>query len=182
MKDHMLIPLARDFALKAHAGLITKTAGGLERPQLMHIQEVADLVFASGGTNEEIAAAWLHDTVEDTKTTIKDIENRFGPEIAALVDGLTDKEEITDLPIAERKQRQADRIKGENEHVRRVKIADQTSNVRSLALDPTISMNAEQIKEYIEGAKKIADGCRGISSLLDRLFEEAYAQAKETRF
>jgi (p)ppGpp synthase/HD superfamily hydrolase len=181
-EGNMLIPRARDFSFKAHAGLITVTVSGITRPHIMHIQEVADLVWASNGTDEEIAAAWLHDVVEDTKTTMEDIRKNFGDDVAKIVDGLTDSKEITGLPVAERKQRQAERVKAEGRPVQRVKIADQTSNVRSLALDPTSTMTTDEIRNYIEGAKKIADACRGVSPLLDRLFEETYLSARERFF
>jgi (p)ppGpp synthase/HD superfamily hydrolase len=176
-----LIPLARDFALKAHEKRITNTVSGLKRPQILHLQEVADLVWISGGSDDEIAAAWLHDSVEDTPTTLNDIAARFGDKIAEMIKGLTDLEEFADLPVTERKQKQARRVQRESESVRRVKLADQASNVRALALDPTIKMTALECKEYIEGAKLIAHECRGISSLLDELFLKIYQEARERK-
>jgi guanosine-3',5'-bis(diphosphate) 3'-pyrophosphohydrolase len=171
---NMLIPLARDFSLKAHAGRVSTTVGGLKRAQTIHLQEVADLVWASGGTDGEISAAWLHDTIEDTQTTLADIVNFFGPDIARMVEGLTDPDDFAAMPTSERKARQAERVRGEGESVRRIKIADQISNVRLLALDPSVTMMSVGCADYIEGAKLIAEACRGISPLLDGLFAEAY--------
>jgi len=74
------------------------------------------------------------------------------------------------------------RLKSENAHIRHVKIADQTSNVRFLATDPTDSMTFEECGEYIQGAKQLADQCRGISPLLDELFDSAYRKGMERYF
>ena len=126
---------AKIFARKAHAGLGIITTSGDQKPQFEHLQEVADLVWASGGSDVEIAAAWLHDSVEDTPTTLADIQELFGEEIKDIVSGLTDEAEIVHLSNSERKAKQAQRIKNENNSVKKIKIADQTSNVRLITLD-----------------------------------------------
>lgn len=178
MKKTSRIPLARNFALKAHGGMIVRTASGLERPQILHLQEVADLVWASGGSDIEIAAAWLHDVVEDTPVTLDTIAKEFGNELAELVEGMTDPIEIGRLTLPERKKYQARRIGSENASVRRMKIADQISNVRSL-IDPTIEMTMDEYAEYVEGAMAIASECKGVSAMLDALFAGTYEDGKE---
>jgi (p)ppGpp synthase/HD superfamily hydrolase len=181
MSKENIISRAQEFARNAHEPLFAITVAGVKRPQIVHIQEVADLVWASGGSDEEITAAWLHDSVEDTQVILKDIEINFGEDVAKIVHGLTDLDEFTSLPLPERKRKQAERVRNEIKSVRRVKIADQTSNVRFLAIDPTSNMTFEECGQYIQGAKLIADECKGISSLLDNLFDEAYQKAS-TRF
>jgi len=57
-----------------------------------------------------ITAAWLHDIVEDTDVSMQQVRELFGEDTALLVEGLTDPEEFSDMPLAERKQLQADRI------------------------------------------------------------------------
>ncbi len=170
---------AKMFARKAHEGLGIITSSGDYKPQFEHLQEVADLVWASGGSDAEIAAAWLHDSVEDTPTTLSDIEEIFGKEIKDLVKGLTDEIEIVHLPNSDRKAKQAERIKNENDSVKRIKIADQTCNVRLIVLDPKASW-IEGAKDYVIGAKKITDHCKGISTLLDGMFDREYERAKST--
>jgi (p)ppGpp synthase/HD superfamily hydrolase len=177
MNVNTITSRAQEFARIAHEGQIETTVTGVVRPKIVHIQEVADLVWASGGTDEEITAAWLHDSVEDTDVTIDKIRESFGSEVAEIVHGLTDLDDYKDLPIAERKPKQAERIRTENVHIRRIKMADQTSNVRFLAVDPTDSMTFEECGQYIKGAKMITDECRNISPLLDNLFDQAYETA-----
>jgi (p)ppGpp synthase/HD superfamily hydrolase len=177
MVHENIVSRAQEFARNAHEPIFAMTVAGVKRPQIVHLQEVADLVWASGGSDEEITAGWLHDSVEDTPVSIEDIAHEFGEEVARIVHGLTDLDEFKDLPLKERKQAQSERILTEDIHVRRVKLADQTSNVRFLAIDPTDSMTHEDCGFYIQGAKLIADQCKGISPLLESLFDQAYQRA-----
>lgn len=174
-----LIPRANHYARKAHEGMGFVTACGFDRPQTEHLQEVADLVWASGGSETEIAAAWLHDSVEDTSVTLEDIRKEFGDDVAELVHELTDPEEIRHLPTAERKQKQAERISGESESARKIKLADQTSNVRCVTVDPKAAWTLEGRRNYALGAKKIADQCKGINVMLDEAFDREYSKAQQ---
>ncbi len=142
--------------------------------KINHIEEVAKLVEKSGGNQNEVAAAWLHDIVEDTVTTIEEIEELFGHDITQLVDGLTDPPEFSSLPLDIRKHQQAQRLLSKSKEVRRVKLCDQISNVRSVINDPPLDWDNKKCLAYIEGAKKITDVCYGISDYLDALFKEAY--------
>jgi (p)ppGpp synthase/HD superfamily hydrolase len=172
-----LITRARLLALEAHAGMAQERESGEVRPQIVHLQEVADLVWAIGGTDEEIAAAWLHDSLEDTSLRYEDILLQCGSAVADLVYALTDEEGMAALPLFERKQKQAERIRTKSDSVKKIKIADQTSNVRTIALDRPLQMSPEECAVYIEGAKKIAEVCKGISAVLDDAFLSAHARA-----
>lgn len=167
---------ARRFAREAHKPISITTVSGDIRPHVEHLQEVADLVWATGGSDIEIAAAWLHDSVEDTSTTIDDIKTQFGEEIAALVYGLTDLDEYKGLASPERKQKQADRVKNENESVRKIKLADQISNMRFITTDPKSTWLPEDNRKYIIGIKQVADECKKINHQLDELFDTEYAK------
>jgi (p)ppGpp synthase/HD superfamily hydrolase len=175
MKHPYPLSYVQEFARNAHETLVDTTVSNVKRPRSVHLQEVADLVWASGGSDEEVVAAWLHDVVEDTSITLENIIELFGKEVADLVEHLTDLDEYLNLSLVERKQKQADRVAKASAGVRRIKIADQTSNVKFLAIDPTTSMTFEECQVYITGAKKIADACSGVSPLLDELFKKAYA-------
>ncbi len=175
MNENNLVQRAREFAARVHTGQFHNHAKTI--PYIAHPEEVAGLVIKSGGTDVEIAAAWLHDVVEDTPVTIEDIRKEFGNEVAEIVNGLTDFPEIEKLPIVERKAKQAERVLGESVSVRLVKLADQTSNVRVAGLGNEFNMDLKESREYIAGAKRIADNCRGISEYLDGFFLEIYAIA-----
>ena len=83
-----IVELAKIFAEGAHKGQVRKYTG---EPYICHPSRVAQLVitFLPGVSAEVTAAAWLHDTVEDTPTRISDITDAFGGVVAFLVDELT---------------------------------------------------------------------------------------------
>lgn len=84
-----LIKRARHFATQAHRRInqVRKHTG---QPYEVHLKAVAELVKGAGGDEEMIAAAWLHDVVEDTPATLDEVEEAFGPGVATLVTHLTD--------------------------------------------------------------------------------------------
>jgi (p)ppGpp synthase/HD superfamily hydrolase len=170
---------ARRFAREIHKDLSINTISGDVRPQFEHLQEVVDLVWASGGSDVEIVAAWLHDMVEDTHITLEVIEEKFGKEVMEIVDGLTDPIHFKNFKNAERKQMQADRIAGKSEGIRRIKLADQIANIRFLTTDPEPNWSKEGNRDYVMGAKKIVDKCRGISSILDEMFDREYKKSSK---
>lgn len=174
-----LVSRAAQYARMAHKGMGFVSVNGHDRPQIEHLQEVADLIWASGGSDIEIAAAWLHDSVEDTSVTLEDIRNEFGEEVANLVHDLTDPEELKHLPTAERKNKQAERICNECESARKIKLADQTSNVRCVTVDPKAEWTLEGCRNYALGAMKIADQCKGLNPILDAAFDREYSRAQE---
>ena len=80
---------ARDYAISAHAR-INQLRKYTFQPYDVHLKGVAELVAMVTDDEETIAAAWLHDTVEDTPATFEDIEREFGHGVKALVMELTD--------------------------------------------------------------------------------------------
>ncbi len=94
-----------------------------------------------------------------------------------IVHGLTDSDEIKDLPLDERKFKQSIRVKSESESIRRIKLCDQISNIRCVVSDPPIQWIPEKNRMYAIGAKQIADECKGISPALDAAFLKEYEKA-----
>jgi (p)ppGpp synthase/HD superfamily hydrolase len=93
---------AKMFATAAHAAVGQKRKYSGD-DYIVHPQRVAAIVERHGGTDEMIAAAWLHDTVEDTDVSPKLITKMFGDEIASIVEGLTDVSLPSDGNRAKRK-------------------------------------------------------------------------------
>ncbi|OGN03298.1 MAG: hypothetical protein A2655_00510 [Candidatus Yanofskybacteria bacterium RIFCSPHIGHO2_01_FULL_43_42] len=170
-----LVERAKAFALEAHKG--QKRLNREETPLATHLEEVVSLVEWSGGNETEIAAAWLHDVVEDTPVTLAEVAANFGNEVASIVDGLTDPPEFKNLHTLERKIAQAARIYTEIDSVKRVKLADQISNVRSVVVDPPIRWDAQKCLDYVRGAEMIAWECKDASGCLYGKFLNAYNDA-----
>ncbi len=170
-----MIEQARKLAAEKHAHLTLYNAA--RSPAILHIGEVAGWVEQHGGSKEMITAAWLHDIVEDTDVTLEQVEEIFGSQVAALVDGLTDPPHFAPLPLEQRKRMQAERLKEKSNDVKLIKICDQLSNVRRILNDPPVDWNAQTQFQYIKGARAVTEICRGVNAELDRLFDDAYAQA-----
>lgn len=84
-KGNDLIEKARSFALKKHAGQMYG-----EAPYALHLADVARIADEYGMSEEVIAAAWLHDTIEDTGTTVEKLTKLFGNRVALLVHLVSD--------------------------------------------------------------------------------------------
>ena len=100
---------ARVFATAAHAAVKQVRKYTFE-PYIVHPAEVASIVATVPHTNEMLAAAWLHDTVEDTGVSIAAIRMEFGNEIASLVEWLTDVSKPDDGNRAHRKAMEEKRL------------------------------------------------------------------------
>jgi guanosine-3',5'-bis(diphosphate) 3'-pyrophosphohydrolase len=176
MSDAVLLTRAALAAAEAHKG---QTRKGGEVPYVNHVIEVAHLVAEAGGTPEMVAAALLHDVVEDGEATGETVAADFGPCIATLVAGLTDAPEWKALPREARKRRQAEHMARAPRAVRRIKIADQTSNVRDVGRLPK-GWSPGEARAYIAGAALVVDACRGADAGLEAAFDAARAQALAT--
>ena len=84
-----LIEKARIYAIGAHAR-INQLRKYTRQPYDVHLKAVAELVASVSDDEAMIAAAWLHDTVEDTPATFEDLEREFGADVMQLVNELTD--------------------------------------------------------------------------------------------
>jgi guanosine-3',5'-bis(diphosphate) 3'-pyrophosphohydrolase len=173
MSDAALLTRAALAAAEAHKG---QTRKGGDVPYVNHVIEVAQLVAEAGGTPEMVAAALLHDVVEDSDATGATVEAAFGPCIATLVAGLTDAPEWKALPREARKRRQAEHIAHAPRAVRLIKIADQTSNVRDVGRLPE-GWEPAEARAYIAGAALVVDACRGADAGLEAAFDAARTQA-----
>lgn len=133
--DEDLLNRAYVYAMKAHGA--QKRASGA--PYFSHPLEVAAILTDLRVDDQTIAAAILHDTIEDTGTTRDDIVSRFGENIASLVDGLT---KIKKLDLVSKKAAQAENLRklllavAADARVLLVKLADRLHNMRTLHFVP----------------------------------------------
>ncbi|MDR3518501.1 MAG: HD domain-containing protein [Azospirillaceae bacterium] len=175
MVEHDLVIAAMRYAADLHAD--TFRPDSKRTPFITHLSEVATLVAGAGGGAAEIAAAWLHDGIEDGLTTVEDITARFGGEVAALVVAVTDPVPLRQESIRERKDHQAVRLSTAPAAARRIKLAEQISILRALAVERPLSWTVDRSINYVAGADQVAAVCHGASPLLDAEFATAYALA-----
>ncbi len=133
-----LLNRAYVYAMKAH-GSQTRASGD---PYFSHPLEVAAILTDLKLDDATIVAALLHDTIEDTEATRAEIDQIFGPEIGALVEGLT---KLKRLELVSREAKQAENLRklllaiADDVRVLLVKLADRLHNMRTLEFVPTES-------------------------------------------
>jgi (p)ppGpp synthase/HD superfamily hydrolase len=126
-----IVERARIFATAAHAA-VGQTRKYTGEPYVVHPIHVMSIVKTVPHTDAMLAAALLHDTVEDTGVTIELIESEFGTMVAELVDWLTDVSKPTDGNRAVRKALDRDHITVAPAAAKTVKLADLISNTSSI--------------------------------------------------
>ncbi len=127
-----LIERAKDYATMAHQRIDQRRKYS-KQPYEVHLQAVATLVAGVTDDEEAIAAAWLHDTVEDTPATLEDIEENFGQSVAELVEELTDVSKPSDGNRAKRKALDRSYLAQASPRAKTVKLADLIDNCRDIA-------------------------------------------------
>ena len=129
--DEKVLNRAYVFAMKAH-GSQTRASGD---PYFSHPLEVAGILTDYKVDSASIITALLHDTIEDTDTTLKEIRKAFGKEVARLVDGVT---KLTRIELQSDQAKQAENFRkfvlamSEDIRVLLVKLADRLHNMRTL--------------------------------------------------
>lgn len=123
-----LIQIASEFASSAHAS-INQRRKYTNQPYIVHPRSVAAIVARVTDDEATIAAAWLHDVVEDTPVELDEIRQLFGEEVARLVDDLTDVSRPSDGPRRARKQIDRDHTAQADRKAKSVKLADIIDNL-----------------------------------------------------
>ena len=124
-----------------------------------------------------LVAAVLHDTIDDTKTTYDELLARFGQEVADVVAEVTDDKS---LPKAERKRLQVLHAPDRSPRAKMLKLADKTSNLQAIAASPPADWSPERLRDYVEWARSVAAGLRGVNPWLEVRFDAAANAAEAT--
>lgn len=133
--DYALVKKAFEFCTIKHEGQKRYT----NEDYYIHPFNVALIIVSLGMDGESIAAALLHDVVEDTDTTLDDIKREFGDDVALLVDGVT---KIGRLNFSTKEQQQAESLRkmliamGQDIRVIIIKLADRLHNMRTIDAMP----------------------------------------------
>ena len=140
-----IVHKAQVYAMAAHASVQQKRKYTGE-PYIVHPSEVASIVASvPGSTPDMVAAAWLHDVIEDTGCTFTDVHMAFGIDIATLVGWLTDVSKPEDGNRAKRKAMDREHTAQAPAEAQTIKLADLISNSRSI-----MQHDPEFAKTYLE--------------------------------
>lgn len=135
-RDRRRLAEALDWALERHAGASRKGTGS---PYASHVIQVAGLVMEHGGDADQIVAALLHDVVEDTDSTIEDVDSRFGPSVSRIVADCTDTlpGDTPDRKSSwqQRKERHLDHLLAIDDRSALVAACDKRHNLEAIVAD-----------------------------------------------
>lgn len=171
-----LVLRALAFAARKHRDQRRK--GSDHAPYVNHLIDVLDLLWRVGGIRdaEVLAAALLHDTVEDTATTPQELEQLFGPKVRALVAEVTDDKS---LPQEVRKRRQVEHAGSLSVGARLIKLGDKISNVRDLAAHPPVFWSGARRRAYRAWAASVVDQLRGTNPGLEAEFDRVLREGAD---
>jgi GTP diphosphokinase / guanosine-3',5'-bis(diphosphate) 3'-diphosphatase len=173
--DLVKLSQAADYAACQHVAQRRK--GDRAEPYVNHVIEVAALLAeATGGSDPVLVmGGLLHDTLEDTDATVEDPVERFGTDVAALVQEMTDDKSLAkDV----RKRLQIEKTPFKSTRAKLLKIADKTSNLRGLMSSPPAGWTQERLRDYVVWAEQVVRSCRGLNPMPERRFDEAYEKAR----
>lgn len=175
-----LLDRAIIFAVKAHAGTERRGKGF---PYIIHPMEAMEIVATMTTDQEVLAAAALHDTVEDTDVTIEELRLEFGDRIASLVaqeseerpEGMSDEESWHD-----RKRTAIDRLAKAPHDAKIVALGDKLSNIRAIARDYAEIGDALWKRFHAQDPKDHEWHYRGLADSLRELQDTAAFQEFES--
>jgi guanosine-3',5'-bis(diphosphate) 3'-pyrophosphohydrolase len=121
-----------------------------------------------------LAAALLHDTLEDTKTTRDEVREAFGPAIEDLVSQVTDDK---DLDKDERKKLQVKHAPHLSPGAKLIKLADKTSNVREIGVDPPKGWDFERRQKYFGWARQVVDALGQVNPEMEKRFDRTLEES-----
>jgi guanosine-3',5'-bis(diphosphate) 3'-pyrophosphohydrolase len=172
MSDEVLPQLLSALAFAADRHRSQPRKDELKTPYVNHLIDVIHLLVDHGIRDAAtLAAAALHDTVEDTATTLEELEERFGLEVRDLVAEMTDDKR---LPKAERKRLQVEHAAGMSPKAALIKLADKIANARDVGHRPAVSWSPERRLEYLVWAAEVVERLPPVSQALRDRFDEVH--------
>lgn len=145
-KDYEMIIKAINFATKKHEGQVRK---GTDIPYIVHPMETMTILRGMNADTSLLIAGVLHDVVEDTDTTIDEIQNEFGKEVADLVGNHSEDKSRT---WQERKETDIEETQNGSKELKMLVMADKVSNLRALYRD--VQELPEKVWERFNASKK----------------------------
>lgn len=144
-------------------------------PYINHPIALARVLTLEGGVTDPatLAAALLHDTIEDTRTTYEELRGAFGQRVAKTVLEVTDNKRLRKHT---RKRLQVEHAPTLSRSAKLVKLADKICNLRDLGDHPPVGWDKKRRREYFDWAKRVTDGMRGTNRRLETAFDAAYAR------
>ena len=151
--------------------------GKEELPYINHPIEVAEILWTKGRIRDvqTIAAAVLHDTIEDTDARPEEIKELFGEDVLSLILEVSDDKS---LPKAVRKLLQVEHAPSISVRAKQIKLGDKIVNVRDIANSPPSDWPPKRRLEYLDWSDSVVKGLRGANEELEDYYNEVMKQAR----
>jgi len=147
-------------------------------PYIIHPISVALVIADIGGIEEPeiLAAALLHDTLEDTDTSVSELDEIFGGTVRQYVEEVTDDKS---LPKEERKQKQIEHAATLSKGATLIKLGDKISNVSDVTHSPPAGWDTERRKQYLDWAEAVINNCPKVNNALEVHFSEVLSNGRD---
>lgn len=166
-----IVVRAADFAARKHENQRRKHG---DVPYINHPIGVARILTESGVFDADVlAAALLHDTLEDTATTRGELVREFGQKIADIVCEVTDDKTLSKV---ERKKRQIEHAAELSKEAKLVKMADKLYNVMDVDRNPPPHWGGQRVRGYMRWARAVVDQCGGVDTKLETALDLFFNQ------
>jgi guanosine-3',5'-bis(diphosphate) 3'-pyrophosphohydrolase len=171
----LLLLRAVDFAARKHRNQRRKDESA--SPYINHPVSVSLLLADIGSVRdpEILAAAILHDTLEDTDTTPEELEKSFGRRIRSIVEEVTDDKS---LPKPQRKRCQVEHASHLSPEAVLVKLADKISNVLDVTYSPATHWGVQRRRQYLDWAEEVIGNCHKVNEALEKLFDRVVDEGR----
>ncbi len=175
-RAHPLFPEIRGIVEKTH-GIPVRLAEGL-RPISSIEQAFLYGSFAKGtlSASSDLDLLVVGRETPASKTLVKQLEARFGREVRALVEEVTDDKR---LPKEERKRLQVQQAAHKSAKARMIKLADKICNVQDVTHAPPSDWSRERRVAYLDWTAEVVAGCRGANAALERHYDEVLAAGRK---
>ena len=142
-----------------------------DSPYINHPISVALEIAQTGGVSdpEILAAALLHDTLEDTDTSSEELEAKFGKEVCTYVLEVSDDKT---LPDAEQKRRQIVNAKELTPGAVLIKLGDKISNVTDVTKNPPKDWGINRRRQYLDWAEKVIVNCPKVNDKMEKILKK----------
>ena len=174
MKSELAL-LLKALAFAAHKHRDQRRKDAEASPYINHPIALASVLTLEGGVTDPkiLAAALLHDTIADTRTSYDELKEAFGPAIAKTVLEVSDNKRLRKQT---RKRLQVQHAPGLSRAAKLVKLADKICNLRDLGDHPPVGWDKKRRRAYFDWAKEVTDAMRGTHPRLEAAFDAAYAR------
>ena len=174
--NNTLILKAAHFSAQKHSTQRRKDEDA--SPYINHPISVALAIAQIGDVDdpEILAAALLHDTIEDTDTTSEELEEQFGEQVCKYVLEVTDDK---DLLKNERKEKQIEHAETLSKGAVLIKLGDKISNVTDIIYNPPSKWDINRRRAYLDWAEEVISNCPQVNEKMENKFQEVLSTGRK---